>query len=143
MSKFIAPRNCVIVTRHKGALQWLCGQLECENDARWSVHFDGDTPVFLDLVGFETGYTPGIGEEPTLLDRIVVYAGVVNRRDIQSLDVIGNLPLHLAVYAASVTAIEFSGAPPRGAEYTAEEMVIAGACLSRYRVQRYKRGDEV
>ena len=46
--------------------------------------------------------------------------------------VIGNVPLHLAVVASSVTAIEFAGPAPRGAEFTAEDMERAGARLRKY-----------
>lgn len=48
--------------------------------------------------------------------------------------VVGNLPMHLACLAASVTAIEFVGDAPRGREYTAEDMRKAGARLCRYHV---------
>lgn|SRR5574343_203653 len=47
--------------------------------------------------------------------------------------VVGNLPMHLACLAASVT-IEFVGDAPRGREYTAQDMRAAGARLCRYHV---------
>lgn len=47
--------------------------------------------------------------------------------------VIGVLPVHLAVAAhqrgCRVVLIQIAGTPPRGAEYTAEDMEEAGACL--------------
>lgn len=49
-------------------------------------------------------------------------------------EVYGNLPLHLAACAATVWAIEFAGAPPRGQEYDLAAMEAAGARLVPYRV---------
>lgn len=57
--------------------------------------------------------------------------------DVRGKVVFGNLPLHLAAEAAHVVAIEFSGDPPRGAEYGLEEMIQAGAHLVAYKVQRH------
>lgn len=54
--------------------------------------------------------------------------------DVRGAVVAGNLPLHLAALAAEVVAVEFSGPPPRGAEYGQEEMRAAGARLRRYAV---------
>ena len=53
----------------------------------------------------------------------------------------------LACVAREVWAVEFSGAPPRGAEYSVAEMDAAGARLSAYRVEgvvcrRPPRGEE-
>jgi len=56
----------------------------------------------------------------------------VGVEDVRGRVVLGNLPLHLAQYAAEVWAIEFSGAAPRGAEYTAADMEAAGARLAWY-----------
>jgi putative CRISPR-associated protein (TIGR02620 family) len=55
--------------------------------------------------------------------------------------VVGNVPLGLAAEAAEVWAIEFDGAPPRGAEFSASDMEAAGARLRRYRVEAL--GEEV
>lgn len=49
--------------------------------------------------------------------------------------VAGNLPLHLACCAEAVIAVEFTGVPPRGTEYTIEDMRVAGAQLRMYRVE--------
>ena len=54
--------------------------------------------------------------------------------DLRGAVVAGNLPLHLAVLAAEVIAVEFTGNPPRGAEYGRAEMEAAGVGLTRYRV---------
>ncbi len=49
--------------------------------------------------------------------------------------VYGNLPLHLAALCRQVTVIEFTGPPPRGQEYSIEDMRAAGAVLKTYHVQ--------
>ena len=54
--------------------------------------------------------------------------------DVRGKKVYGNLPLHLAALAEKVVAIEFDGAPPRGAEYSLADMEAAGARLSVYTV---------
>lgn len=56
------------------------------------------------------------------------------REDVAGAVVAGNIPLHLAAEAAYVIAVEFSGAPPRGAEYGMAEMEAAGARLAPYKV---------
>jgi putative CRISPR-associated protein (TIGR02620 family) len=48
--------------------------------------------------------------------------------------VYGNLPLQLCAAAAVVTTVEFTGQPPRGLEYSLQEMKAAGARLSSYAV---------
>lgn len=60
----------------------------------------------------------------------------VTAEDVAGKCVVGNVPLHLAAAAASVVVIEFTGAPPRGQEYTLAEMDAAGAHLARYEVRR-------
>lgn len=57
--------------------------------------------------------------------------------DVRGRVVAGNLPLHLAAEAAVVVAVEFEGAPPRGAEYSLDDMRAAGARLARYVVRRH------
>jgi len=60
----------------------------------------------------------------------------VSAEDVAGRIVAGNLPLALAALCGEYHCIEFSGPPPRGAEYTAGDMVLAGARLTRYRVER-------
>ena len=55
--------------------------------------------------------------------------------DVRGACVAGNLPLHLAALAEEVWAVEFTGIPPRGAEYTLADMIAAGAKLVPYRVR--------
>ena len=52
--------------------------------------------------------------------------------------VYGNIPLHLAAEAEKVTAIEFGNNPPRGSEYTLEDMYAAKAALRTYMVKEIK-----
>jgi len=54
--------------------------------------------------------------------------------DVAGAIVAGNVPLSLAAAAHAVIAIEFSGTPPRGAEYSIEDMRAAGAFLNTYAV---------
>jgi len=60
----------------------------------------------------------------------------VSAEDVVGRIVAGNLPLHLASLCGEYYAIEFAGPPPRGAEYSADDMTAAGARLTRYRVER-------
>jgi hypothetical protein len=54
----------------------------------------------------------------------------VTADDVRGMHVVGNLPLFLAAQAARVTAVEFSGPPPRGTELT--EVEAAGIRLADY-----------
>ncbi|MGB9848886.1 MAG: CRISPR-associated protein Csx16 [Moorellaceae bacterium] len=60
---------------------------------------------------------------------------VATEEDVRGKVVAGNLPLHLAALAEEIWAVEFTGEPPRGQEYSLEDMERAGAVLRRYRVQ--------
>lgn len=55
-------------------------------------------------------------------------------RDVAGRVVYGNIPLSLAACARIVWAVEFEGPPPRGQEYTAQDMRDCGAVLRAYRV---------
>lgn len=61
-----------------------------------------------------------------------VITGNATSKDVIGRIVAGNLPLSLASEAELVVAIEFAGAPPRGTEYTLEDMIAAGAKLRSY-----------
>lgn len=65
-----------------------------------------------------------------------VITGNATPDDVRGKVVAGNIPLSLAALADEVVAVEFSGAPPRGAEYGAAEMAAAGARLESYVVKR-------
>jgi len=60
--------------------------------------------------------------------------------DVRGKVVYGNIPLHLAAAAKMVVAVEFEGTPPRGAEYSLEDMKAAGARLVRYVVRVPEEG---
>lgn len=63
-----------------------------------------------------------------------IITGNATAADVRGQIVAGNVPLHLAALCHTVVAVEFDGAPPRGAEYSAQDMVAAGARLTAYRV---------
>jgi hypothetical protein len=69
---------------------------------------------------------------PAFADASVIAEATAD--DVRGAAVAGNLPAHLAALAAEYRALEFAGAPPRGAEYDALEMAAAGARLTRYTV---------
>lgn len=58
--------------------------------------------------------------------------------DVRDKDVIGNLPLHLASVARSVTVVDMPNLPAdwRGKDLTPDQMDQAGATLTRYVVQK-------
>ncbi len=58
--------------------------------------------------------------------------------DVRGKDVIGNLPLHLAAVAKSVTVVDMPALPAdwRGQDLSPEQMDQAGATLTRYVVQK-------
>lgn len=60
----------------------------------------------------------------------------VSISDVAGKIVVGNVPLHLAAVADRVLALEFSGVPPRGQEYSVADMDAAGARLVPYRVEQ-------
>lgn len=64
----------------------------------------------------------------------------VTADDVRGKVVCGNLPLHLASLANFVIAVEFDGDAPRGAEYTLDDMITAGARLRAYSVSAGRIG---
>lgn len=58
--------------------------------------------------------------------------------DVRGKDVIGNLPLHLAAMAKSVTVVDMPALPAdwRGQDLSPEQMDEAGATLRRYVVRK-------
>lgn len=114
----------IVISRHPGAIEWLRDNLmpqyhtaELERGGTvlaWYERGDDICPCSYSSLPIIASATPD---------------------DVRGKHVVGNLPLHLAALAASVTVIEFTGAAPRGADYTAIEMTAAGALLRRYRVE--------
>ena len=58
--------------------------------------------------------------------------------DVRGKDVIGNLPLHLAAVAKSVTVVDMPALPAdwRGQDLSPDQMDQAGATLSRYVIRK-------
>ena len=66
---------------------------------------------------------------------IRVISGNAEVDDVAGKYVIGNIPMRLAIHARAVGCVEFSGTPPRGNEYTLEDMLAAGAKIAGYVVR--------
>lgn len=113
----------VLVSQHKGAHQWVASLLTNEN---FTCEVKGDTLAISGRA--ETPYAGEYYEKP-------IVAGNAKPEDVKGKVVLGNLPLKLAALANEVIAIEFDGAPPRGAEYGVKEMEAAGARLAKYVVE--------
>jgi hypothetical protein len=69
---------------------------------------------------------------PNIPTDTLVVIGNASMESVAGKIVIGNVPLHLAAKAKVVLAIEYTGTPPRGLEYTLEDMLKAGATLNGY-----------
>ena len=76
-----------------------------------------------------------IRAEKSIFADALCISGNATAADVKGKFVAGNIPLHLAAQAISVFAVEFTGNPPRGQEYTHEDMIDAGAYLAEYMVQ--------
>lgn len=63
-----------------------------------------------------------------------VISGNATPDDVRGKIVIGNIPMALAAITSTVWAVEFDGPPPRGSEYTVEQMKRAGARIVPYMV---------
>jgi len=63
--------------------------------------------------------------------------------DVEGREVYGILPLNLAAEAASITTVDMPGLKPeqRGQDLTPEEMDVAGAKMTTYRVWEESCGD--
>jgi hypothetical protein len=68
---------------------------------------------------------PGLEDAP-------IISGNATATDVEGKVVVGNLPLHLASKAKLMIAVEFTGTPPRGRDYTAGDMINANAVLRAY-----------
>lgn len=122
--------NEVIVSRHQSAVQFIASQLASSPPA--TVRYENCVPVAVTLYQWRDERC-GIDYGDTQRDIPVV--GSAKPEDVKGKVVYGNLPLHLAVLAAKVVAVEFAGQPPRGTEYTLEDMQRARAQLVEYVVR--------
>ena len=105
----------MVITRHRGAAEWVAQQFG------GTLSADGQR-IFLQT------------------RELLVYADA-SLPLVSGMTVVGNLPLWLAAACRAVGAIEFDVAAPRGAEYTADDMVQAGARIRWYRVTRLTHFD--
>jgi hypothetical protein len=122
--------DIVVVSRHRAALEFIA-----------------------DILGGT--YNPGITDEKGVLlpciavpagdggdDLIPIITGNATRSQVEGKIVYGNIPHDLSDCAAEVRTIEFEGTPPRGVEYTLEDMRKAGAKIGRYVVRRIPFGQD-
>lgn len=70
-----------------------------------------------------------------IVGKVIVHA---TPDDVRGKDVIGNLPLHLAAMAKSVTVVDMPALPAdwRGQDLSPDQMDQAGAKLTRYVVRK-------
>ncbi len=107
----------LIVSRHQAAIEFIARELAGNNS--YSIF-----PGYVEI------HTQGG------VETIPVISGDATADDVRGKLVYGNLPLGLASEAHAVVAIEFSGPPPRGREYSLQDMEAAGAHLAEYVVLR-------
>jgi hypothetical protein len=134
----------LIVTRHRGALNWLMGVIPCPDvlqadcgEWSWSRTFVGaDGNGFICPAAYDYAASREADSDTMeyLTNSGIPVLAEVTADDVRGKHVLGNLPFHLAALCASVTVIEFAGVTPRGAEYTADDMTAAGARLAMYAV---------
>lgn len=120
--------NKVIVSRHPATIRFIAEHMF--DGREFCVHEDAGK-----IVGIAEVIRTEEEPEGRTGDEIPVISGNATPDDIRNKDVWGNIPLSLAVYALSVRAVEFALNPPRGMEYTVEDMRKSKAFLSRYVVQ--------
>ncbi len=120
----------IIVSRHAAAIEFIARELASIRDEPWRIV--GPDPIIRD--GHRSLVLGRPRPDETDDSETIPVLDAATADDVRGKVVYGNIPLHLAAVAESVTAIEFSGAPPRGAEYTLAEMDAAGARLVSYGV---------
>lgn len=118
-----APYEVVVVSRHRAAIEFTARTLA---DAmgplwEWEIVTGEDGSSVIRLSDYSREY-------------IVTPFAEVSAEEVRGRVVVGNPPLHLAAVCEMVFAIEFAGKPPRGREYTLDEMDDAIALLRGYRV---------
>ena len=110
--------SSVVISRHPAAIAFLVDHFNDHGCSGW--RYDAEQSLFVnDSISFT----------------IPVIIGNATEDDVIGKHVFGNVPLNLACKAKSVTAIEFAGNPPRGREYTVEDMHNALAYMSTYEVR--------
>ena len=137
----------VIVSRHIGAIQFITQViLEEMNPYLVVKEFLGDVngdsvPTQLTIGYYKQADIDELETNSTYLTEWVTVEEVpiltqANKEEVQDKVVYGNLPLHLAQYTKYICAVEFEDTPPRGLEYTLEDMIFAKAKISRYTINK-------
>lgn len=134
--EFATPNQVaqIIVSRHRAAVEFIAS-LKRTPYTNYTLDLDGqgNGKVKFHLVEGVT-HPEDLRNDDWPEDISVLSSATAD--DVRGKIVYGNLPLHLACLCQYVIAIEFSGAPPRGQEYTLTDMVNAGAKLERYKITR-------
>jgi hypothetical protein len=120
----------VIVSRHPAAVEFVRRHLSSDT-VEYTLSSDGSRLFAQPISGvvLHSDDVAAIGRMPD-----VPVLASATAEAVRGKEVFGNLPLHLAAEAELVHAIEFPAAPPRGAEYTVDDMLKAGAVLRPYYV---------
>lgn len=128
----------LIVTRHRGLLEWLARRLPAPPTERRPGYWDVDPDFGVSWVYSDGPDRPGYGDGRPGCGHTIPVLSHVLADDVRGLHVLGVLPLALAAEAASVTEVSMPGLRPdqRGKELTPDEMDAAGAELRTYSVLR-------
>lgn len=133
MNSFDAKNIDIIVSRHPAAISFVAQKMN------GSHHVTNNT-MLVDLLSEDDRYWKQLDAEANgdeyhgMIKSIPIYSQVTEEQ-VAGKVVVGNLPLNLAAKCKKVYAIEFSGPPPRGQEYTLQDMVSCGAKLTAYKVE--------
>jgi len=114
--------DTIIVSRHPAAIEFIARQL----GGQTATH-QGKQCIEIDVT-----HPDDIGTPEHYACQLIPIVAQATAADVRGKHIYGNLPLHLAALAAKVTVVEFDGAPPRGQEYSLEDMQAAGAVLRTY-----------
>jgi len=113
--------NTVIVSRHKGAIEFIATTIAQGNGWVWDIA-PNNFIRFVEIID-------GVRKDKGIISVITDDA---TKADVIDRVVYGNLPLALAVLTKEIRAVEFEGKAPRGQEYTCADMVAAGAYITSY-----------
>lgn len=127
----------VIVSRHPATVKFIArqlgGKVECSQVAAEAGELAIMQVVLYRWFDADSGTWSYSSNDGVQCERevIPVITGNATEQDVKGKHVFGNIPLSLAYHALSTSCVEFDGTPPRGAEYTEEDMRKAGAFLSQ------------
>ena len=139
----------VIVSRHIGAIKFITQVILEEMNPYLVVKeflgdVDGDSvPTQLTIGYYKQADIDELETNSTYLTEWVTVEEVpiltqANKEDVDNKIVYGNLPLQLAQHTKYVCAVEFDGTPPRGQEFTFQDMMNSGAKIGKYTVNKYQ-----